>query len=30
MIAYLATKLLEYTCYAVLIGCVAFFWIGTP
>ena len=23
-------RLLEYTCYAVIFGCAAFFWIATP
>lgn len=30
MIPYLATKLLEWSCYAIIFGCIALFWIGTP
>lgn len=27
---YVATKAVEYTCYAVIFGCIAAFWIITP
>ncbi len=30
MTLYLLTKALEYACYAVIFGSVAFFWIATP
>lgn len=30
MILYLATKALEFTCYVIIFGGVAFFWIATP
>ncbi len=30
MTRYLLTKALEYVCYAVIFGGVAFFWIATP
>lgn len=30
MTAYLATKALEYACYAVIFGGIAVFWIMTP
>ena len=29
MIRYFLTKLLEYTCYAVIFGGIAFGWIAT-
>lgn len=30
MIAYLATKALEYACYVVIFGGIATFWIIAP
>lgn len=30
MILYLASKAVEYTAYAVIFGCIAAAWVGTP